>query len=239
MPSISYAPPQQQQVQVQAVVPSATQIFKQQQQMAQPTHTPKQPYQKQQQPRVFQPNVSSNAVIHPMTTEVQQPTQRPSWSEARLSTMDSGDSKATTPSSARKSQDGFGKPSLAPILGEKLQKLCHSIDPSYTLDSEVQERLVEMADSFVEKVTRDATKLARHRGSSCLDVVDVALALKKGYNMSVPGLGPPSVAGAGGGKRGQGMGGWLFADKVNLGGDEQPKKKRRVSGAAAATAAAM
>ena len=95
-----------------------------------------------------------------------------------------------------------------------------------------------MADSFVDKVTKDAIKLARHRGSNVVDVVDMALALKKGYNMEVPGLGPPSVAGAGG-KGGQAIGGWLFADKVNLGGNEQPKKKRKASGSAAATAAAM
>lgn len=100
-----------------------------------------------------------------------------------------------------------------------------------------------MADSFVDKVTKDAIKLARHRGSNCMDVVDVALALKKGYNMEVPGLGPPSVGAGGGGSAGNGqnaMGGWLFADKVNLGGGEEPpKKKRRAGGSAAATAAAM
>lgn len=151
-------------------------------------------------------------------------------------------------SSNSDNNDGYGKPTLAPILGEKLQKLCHSIDPSYSLDSEVQERLVELADAFVEKVTKDAIKLAKHRGSSYMDVVDVALALKKGYNLEVPGLGPPSVAstngevGVGGsmGGRGSGtlMGGWMFADKVNPGeirgrvgdGDEQqssPKKTKR------------
>lgn len=111
-----------------------------------------------------------------------------------------------------------------------MHALCHSIDPSYTLDSEVQERLVEMADSFVDKVTKDAIKLARHRGSTSLDVVDMALALKKGYNIEVPGLGPPSVAS--GSKGGQVIGGWLFADQ-----GEQPKKKRKASGTAAATAA--
>ena len=95
-----------------------------------------------------------------------------------------------------------------------------------------------MADSFVDKVTKDAIKLARHRGSNCLDVVDMALALKKGYNIEVPGLGPPSVAGTGA-KGGQVMGGWLFADKASPGGGEQPKKKRKASGTAAATAAAM
>ena len=137
--------------------------------------------------------------------EVPPPTARPGWSEGRLST-----------------KGGYGKAALAPVVGEKLQSLCKSIDPSYSLDSEVQERLVEMADTFVDKVTQDAIKLARHRGSSTMDAVDVALALKKGYNMEVPGLGPPIAPGTGGGQ-----GGWLFADKVNAGGGEPPKKKSK------------
>ena len=130
--------------------------------------------------------------------------------------------------------DGYGRPLLAPILGEKLQTLCHSIDPSYTLDAEVQERLVEMADAFVEKLARDSIKLARHRGSSTMDVVDVALALKKGYNMSVPNLGPPSVADGGE------TAGWQFSEKITLGaGSKPPAKKKRKTSAKAAAAALM
>ena len=230
---------QQQQLQQQGLMPTPDQM---QQQLA-------------QMPLVaLQPNAPLNAVVYP---SVPQPTQRPGWSEGRLSTIKVTEASGSAEKSSigdaggstarRKTQDdvdGYGKPSLAPILGEKLQTLCHSIDPSYTLDSEVQERLVEMADAFVEKVTRDSIKLARHRGSSCMDVVDVALALKKGFNMEVPGLGPPSVAN-GGSARGEMMGGWLFADKVNLGagrskeGGQRPSlsKKRKTSGSAAAAAA--
>jgi hypothetical protein len=109
-----------------------------------------------------------------------------------------------------------------------------------------------MADAFIEKVTKDSIKLAKHRGSSYMDVVDVALALKKGYNMEVPGLGRPSVAttdglgGGGTGGRGTGtvMGGWMFADMVGPhgkvgeeeGGQEPlPKKKKRGSTTVVAT----
>ena len=247
--------------------------------------------QMQQQPPVI-PSSLSMLLNNPAVMAPSLPTQRPSWSEARLSTMPdvrgqgviSSNSlmggvgsttpnigSTTTPTTTTTTQqnsmmpppndgkksgtdttssnaaattttnDGYGKPSLAPILGEKLQSLCHSIDPSYSLDSEVQERLVEMADSFVEKVTKDAIKLAKHRGSSYMDVVDVALALKKGYNLEVPGLGPPSVATAGVGVGGRGsgtvLGGWMFADKVTLGEAQQhgregnqessPQKKKR------------
>lgn len=177
------------------------------------------------------PQINASTKISSTTKNVSLPSNRPSWAEANLSTMEHM-SNPTTPHSKKKIQDDHGKASLAPILGEKLQKLCHSIDPSYTLDAEVQERLVEMADSFVDKVTKDAIKLARHRGSARLDVVDMAVALKKGYNIEIPGLGPPSVAS--GSKGGQVIGGWLFADR-----GEQPKKKRKASETATATTASM
>lgn len=216
-----------------------------QQQMHQ-TMCPNQPdialYNQQQQQHLMQ---MQQPLMNPAV--VKQPTKRPGWSDARLSTMNIGIAGATaanataksTPTSSTKKKsvggvvdDGYGRPLLAPILGEKLQTLCHSIDPSYTLDAEVQERLVEMADAFVEKVTRDSIKLARHRGSSTMDVVDVALALKKGYNMSVPNLGPPSVPDGGE------TAGWQFAEKINLGGGSNPPamKKRKTSAKAAAAA---
>ncbi|KAL3777996.1 hypothetical protein ACHAW5_003276 [Stephanodiscus triporus] len=255
----AYAPPQVQTMppQHQPLVPNAPSLYHQQQPQQQvPTPTPAQMQQQlAQMPLVaLQSNASLNAVIH---QAVPQPTKRPGWSESRLSAMNTtaGDSSAkkssiadtgrSTPTRRKADNDGYGKPSLAPMLGEKLQALCHSIDPSYTLDSEVQERLLEMTDAFLDKVTRDSIKLARHRGSTCMDVVDVALALKKGFNMEVPGLGPPSVAN-GGSARGEMIGGWLFADKVNLGvgrsgeGAKRPSmsKKRRASGGSSAAAAA-
>ena len=90
----------------------------------------------------------------------------------------------------------------------KLQALCHQIDPSFTLDPEVESRLVDLADSFVVKVTRDASKLSRHRGSKTLDASDIALALKKGYNMSVPG--GPTMEHA----RGHGEGAMMSSNSV-------------------------
>lgn len=175
---------------------------------------------------------SANNAINAQTQQVlpeNKATARPTWSEARLAGDVAKKDAATT-------EIKYGDPSIAPVLGEKLQSLCKSIDPSYVLDSEVQERLVELADSFVDKVTKDALRLAKHRGSSCLDVVDVSLALKKGYGLSVPGLGPPSVA-ADGAPKSSVLGGWMFAGKVNAGvdGDDEPDaKKRKIVGNAAA-----
>ncbi len=189
--------------------------------------------------RPLVPNASQPPLpVDMKVAKAKQPTKPPSHAESRLL-------RASTSSTqtAKSDDNSYGNASLAPVIGEKLQKLCHSIDPSYTLDSEVQERLVEMADSFVDKVTKNAVRLAKHRGSSTLDVVDVALALKKGYNISVPGLGPPSAA------RGKGQsvvassaaaGQWLFAEKVNPPSDgSKPNKKRKTTSTAAAVSAAM
>lgn len=79
----------------------------------------------------------------------------------------------------------------------------------------------------MDKVTQDALKLAKHRGSNTLDVVDVALALKKGYGMEVPGLGSPSVPGSGASNKNM-IGGWLFSNKVSVeekGGKKKPRLK--------------
>eukprot|EP00804_Cyclotella_cryptica_P029564 CCRYP_019344-RA/>CCRYP_019344-RA protein AED:0.21 eAED:0.21 QI:581/1/1/1/1/1/2/532/265 len=179
-----------------------------------------------------------------------QPTTRPSWSEATLSassphtnnatetTSKSSVTSTTTTTIAAATTKKYGDPSHAPILGTKLQDLCQSIDPSYVLESQVQESLLEMADSFLDKVTSDAIRLARHRGSNTLDVVDVALALKKGYGMEVPGLGAPSnprsgvgAGMVGGAKKNHLIGGWLFANKLNVSSDVEKggrKKQKKV-----------
>ena len=230
-------PPGGQQQLPQALKPNAPPHFKQHVPTSVPTQAQKlqaqqqehaqrqiQAQQRQQQQggvAVPQSNISSanNNNIQPEVM-LQQSTQRPDYSDARLSTSDI---KSTSAKSISQST------TPVPLIGEKLQKLCNSIDPSYKLDADVQERLLEMADSFVEKVTKDAIKLSKHRGSKSMDVVDVALALKKGYNMSVPGLGPPSVAGnANSGDNV--MGGWLFADKVNASGEGGPASKKQKTG---------
>lgn len=241
IPPQQQVPPggQQQQQLPQALKPNAPPHFKQHLPTSKPTQAQKlqaqqqehaqrqiQAQQRQQQQggmAVPQSNISSANNNNNIQSKVmlQQSTQRPDYSDARLSTSDI---KSTSAKSISQST------TPVPLIGEKLQKLCNSIDPSYKLDADVQERLLEMADSFVEKVTKDAIKLSKHRGSKSMEVVDVALALKKGYNMSVPGLGPPSVAGnANSGDNV--MGGWLFADKVNASsGEDGPASKKQKTG---------
>jgi len=217
------APPHFKQHLPTSIPTQAQKLQAQQQEHAQRQIQAQQRQQQQGSMAVPQSNISSanNNNIQPKVM-LQQSTQRPDYADARLSTSDIKSTSADKNSS-------HSTTTPVPLIGEKLQKLCNSIDPSYKLDADVQERLLEMADSFVEKVTKDAIKLSKHRGSKSMDVIDVALALKKGYNMSVPGLGPQSVAGNtdGGGKV---MGGWLFADKVNASREAGPASKKQKTG---------
>lgn len=107
------------------------------------------------------------------------PTAQPTPAEARLSL-------AAGTLGARP-----GGPHQSPLVGQRLRDLVASLDPNYVLDSQAEEQVLQLADDFLDKVTRQAIRLAQHRGSRTLDVQDVQLALSKQWGIVVPGLGPP------------------------------------------------
>ena len=82
---------------------------------------------------------------------------------------------------------------MSPLVGQRLRDLVASLDPNYVLDAEAEEQVLQLADDFLDKVTRQSLRLAQHRGSRMLDVQDVQLALKKQWGIVVPGLGPPTL----------------------------------------------
>ena len=61
----------------------------------------------------------------------------------------------------------------------KLQDLLHEIDPSETLDDDVEEILLQIADDFIENVISTSCQIAKHRKSNTLEVKDVQLHLGK------------------------------------------------------------
>jgi transcription initiation factor TFIID subunit 12 len=69
----------------------------------------------------------------------------------------------------------------------KLQEIVNQIDPRHTLDPEVEEILLEIADDFIENITHMGCTLAKHRGSNILEVKDIQLNLDKNWNIKVPG----------------------------------------------------
>jgi transcription initiation factor TFIID subunit 12 len=80
---------------------------------------------------------------------------------------------------------------MAPLVGQRIQDLVASLDPSYTIDAQAQDQVLQLADDFLDKVCKQSLRLAAHRGSSVLEVQDVQLVLAKQWGIVIPGLGPP------------------------------------------------
>ena len=81
----------------------------------------------------------------------------------------------------------------APLVGPRIQELVQSIDPNYTLDPEAEEQVLQIADDFLDKVTRQSLRVAQHRGSKVLDTQDIQLVLAKHWGITIPGLGLPQI----------------------------------------------
>lgn len=77
-------------------------------------------------------------------------------------------------------------------MGERVQDLVKSLDPNYTIDVAAEEQLLQLADDFIDQVTRQSIRMAQHRGSKTLDVQDLQLVLAKQWGITVPGLGAPT-----------------------------------------------
>jgi transcription initiation factor TFIID subunit 12 len=82
---------------------------------------------------------------------------------------------------------------MAPLLGERIQDILNGIDPTYVMETEAEEQVLQLADDFLDKVIRQSLRLSQHRGSKALDVQDVQLVLAKHWGIVVPGLGLPNI----------------------------------------------
>lgn len=87
---------------------------------------------------------------------------------------------------------GPGAPHMAPLVGQRIQDLVKSLDPNYTIDIAAEEQILQLADDFLDQVTRQSIRMAQHRGSKTLDVQDLQLVLAKQWGITVPGLGAPT-----------------------------------------------
>lgn len=82
------------------------------------------------------------------------------------------------------------------ILSKRsIQELVAQIDPSETLDPEVEDILVDIADEFVESITTFGCSLAKHRKSNTLEAKDILLHLERNWNMTLPGFSGDEIKG--------------------------------------------
>lgn len=119
-------------------------------------------------------------------------TSEPTYTEGHLSLKPT--TASTSRSSSKKSAPKTGSgPHVAPLVGPRIADLVKSIDPNYGIDPDAEEQVLQLADDFLEKVTKQAMRLAQHRGSKTLDVRDLQIVLAKNFGIVVPGLGLPVV----------------------------------------------
>ena len=119
----------------------------------------------------------------------------PTIREGRLSlSANTGTSRGgSSRSSGKKAARGAPGPHMAPLVGPRIAELVRSIDPNYGIEADAEEQILQLADDFLDKVTKQAVRLAQHRGSKTLDVRDLQIVLSKNFGIVVPGLGLPAV----------------------------------------------
>jgi transcription initiation factor TFIID subunit 12 len=70
----------------------------------------------------------------------------------------------------------------------RLKDLLATLSNYHTLETQVEEALLDIADDFVDSVVSFAATLAQHRGSQTIEARDIALHLEKNWGIRVPGL---------------------------------------------------
>jgi transcription initiation factor TFIID subunit 12 len=60
------------------------------------------------------------------------------------------------------------------------------LEPGDVINTAVADFLLELADDFVDSVTKFSCKLASHRNSRTLDVKDIATHLERAWEISLP-----------------------------------------------------
>jgi len=151
----------------------------------------------QQQPQpAAAPYAAAPAVIAPAPPQQKKISRSSSNSGRRSSGSKSApkpkkDKPTPTPTAAE-ARVSAPQPSahMAPLVGQRIQDLIHSLDPNYTIEPEAEEQVLQLADDFLDKVVKQSIRMAQHRGSRTLDVQDVQLILAKQWGIVIPGLPP-------------------------------------------------
>ncbi|GMG39720.1 unnamed protein product [Ambrosiozyma monospora] len=90
--------------------------------------------------------------------------------------------------------DEYGGNSEQRVLNKrKLKELVKSVsseegDVDVSIDGDVEELLLELADDFINSVTSFACRLAKHRKADCVEAKDVQFHLERNWNIRLPGF---------------------------------------------------
>ncbi|KAG5003156.1 hypothetical protein GLYMA_10G070700v4 [Glycine max] len=80
------------------------------------------------------------------------------------------------------------------ILSKRsIHELVNQVDPLEKLEPEVADILVDIAENFLESITRSGCSLAKHRKSTTLEAKDILLHLEKNWNMTLLGFGGDDI----------------------------------------------
>ena len=72
------------------------------------------------------------------------------------------------------------------ILGRRLDELLKEVDPHFQLEKDAEGLVLGMARDFIERVTKPAAMLAKHRKGKALELKDVQLVLEKHWGIDIP-----------------------------------------------------
>lgn len=84
-----------------------------------------------------------------------------------------------------------GSAQQVPLLGPKIADMLRSIDPTLSIEPAAEDQVLSLVDDFVDKVVKQAMRVAQHRSSGTLEVVDIQLILDQQWGIQIPGLLPP------------------------------------------------
>lgn len=71
------------------------------------------------------------------------------------------------------------------IKKENIRKIVTQIDPNFSIDTEAEDALLELANDFVESITKTGCQMAQHRSSSIVQKEDILLHLQKFWNIEL------------------------------------------------------
>ncbi|XP_057743526.1 transcription initiation factor TFIID subunit 12-like [Arachis stenosperma] len=85
------------------------------------------------------------------------------------------------------------EPCNSVLSKRSIHELVSQVDPAEKLDPDVADILVDIAENFLESITKSGCSLAKHRKSTTLEAKDILLHLEKTWNMTLPGFGGDEI----------------------------------------------